>query len=966
VYDIGSRGSLASITVTNGGSGYTSAPTVTIDAPPSGPYAGQATATATYATSTVYSFSSITTTVTNGGTGYTSDVTVTSPTIPYGSYSFVATATTGGGQQVSVEVPDVITINDTSCSLGESCTIASGSGFQQQIVPPISGQYVILYPTVTTSGGTGWTTSDEGGLWVDPPTCVGATDGSAVWSTPVLPSYVLPANVTAIYAISITSNYLPGNPGGYSCYGQPYQPNTGSGVSLTVSATGITPLSLLPSGNQWSPVQTTVLLSGLTGANFSSAIINGTGSASVGLRMGETFNNYAAYIVYYTGTAPPENTGTTVVAPLNVDPVTQDLSISPLAEFPGSALVPTRIVSLPGASNSTGWIVPVTDGASSTDCTAGGGTNYVQCYGNGSTWSAYTPQLGTLASLNVSGAISAGSVQAGSLQDSGAASTSGSSCLQINTAGVISNTGSGCGGSGGSVTQIIAGSNITVSPTGGTGNVTISATGGSSSGLLSGANVIFTGDSLMIDDSGNTLGATTTATAINCNSTGICTVVDSQSYAAGQWVFLGTSGISPACIGTLNSEGYYGTGNRIYQVLSAGLSSTQFEVQTNGCISTSGTGGTVEDASYFMPVQTAAGPAFKNVNAWYLRNGVDSASIYGGMTGLVEEQATNFSAMYGDLLPSVTGKPLYLLEESAGINDIAVNVTESVIEASFQSFWSQAHAAGAYVVQNLIPQHSNATTTADLNTWLIAQGKNASNAASGQYWDYAGVDMRVFGSFGNPPSTQQISLASQAWNAALEAAGTSGFTLSNCNVLTDCAALAGTNFFTGSNYFTGNNAFNVSSQQGLVVGDYLGYGDSITLMSTVLPKIRVAGSGYDGTDSYPGTFIAFYNYGGTDGTTNGINMNAAPLGGGWCFESTPDDPENIRPDTCMTRSQTNAGEVDFGNGSAPGDMSGTIGSNAIIGPATAPSGSCSVNGRWVFSQDGHATFCASGTWVTKI
>jgi hypothetical protein len=539
--------------------------------------------------------------------------------------------------------------------------------------------------------------------------------------------------------------------------------------------------------------------------------------------------------------------------------------------------------------------------------------------------------------------------------------------LQINTAGVISNTGAGCGGSGGSVTQLIAGtSNVTLSPSGGTGNVTISVSGGSSSGLLSGANVIFTGDSLMIDDSGNTLGATTTATAINCNSTGICTVVDSQSYAAGQWVFLGTSGISPACIGTLNSEGYYGTGNRIYQVLSAGLSSTQFEVQTNGCISTSGTGGTVEDASYFMPVQTAAGPAFKNVNAWYLRNGVDSASIYGGMTGLVEEQATNFSAMYGDLLPSVTGKPLYLLEESAGINDIAVGVTESVIEASFQSFWSQAHAAGAYVVQNLIPQHSNATTTADLNTWLIAQGKNASNAASGQYWDYAGVDMRVFGSFGNPPSTQQISLASQAWNAALEAAGTSGFTLSNCNVLTDCAALAGTNFFTGSNYFTGNNAFNVSSQQGLVVGDYLGYNDYITLTSTVLPKIHVAGSGYDGTDPYNGTFIAFYNYGGSDGTTNGINMNAAPLGGGWCFDSRPDDPENIRPDTCMTRSQTNAGEVDFGNGSAPGDMSGTIGSNAIIGPATAPSGSCSVNGRWVFSQDGHATFCASGTWVTKI
>jgi hypothetical protein len=38
----------------------------------------------------------------------------------------------------------------------------------------------------------------------------------------------------------------------------------------------------------------------------------------------------------------------------------------------------------------------------------------------------------------------------------------------------------------------------------------------------------------------------------------------------------------------------------------------------------------------------------------------------------------------------------------------------------------------------------------------------------------------------------------------------------------------------------------------------------------------------------------------------------------------------------------------------------------VIGPSTAPSGSCTPNGAWVFSQDGHATFCASGTWTTKI
>jgi hypothetical protein len=37
-----------------------------------------------------------------------------------------------------------------------------------------------------------------------------------------------------------------------------------------------------------------------------------------------------------------------------------------------------------------------------------------------------------------------------------------------------------------------------------------------------------------------------------------------------------------------------------------------------------------------------------------------------------------------------------------------------------------------------------------------------------------------------------------------------------------------------------------------------------------------------------------------------------------------------------------------------------------VGVVTAPTGACANNGEWVFSEDGHATFCASGTWVTKI
>jgi len=53
-------------------------------------------------------------------------------------------------------------------------------------------------------------------------------------------------------------------------------------------------------------------------------------------------------------------------------------------------------------------------------------------------------------------------------------------------------------------------------------------------------------------------------------------------------------------------------------------------------------------------------------------------------------------------------------------------------------------------------------------------------------------------------------------------------------------------------------------------------------------------------------------------------------------------------------------------GGANGTFGGTVRSGQYIGPATAPSGSCSTSGAWVFSQDGHATFCANGKWVTKI
>jgi hypothetical protein len=60
------------------------------------------------------------------------------------------------------------------------------------------------------------------------------------------------------------------------------------------------------------------------------------------------------------------------------------------------------------------------------------------------------------------------------------------------------------------------------------------------------------------------------------------------------------------------------------------------------------------------------------------------------------------------------------------------------------------------------------------------------------------------------------------------------------------------------------------------------------------------------------------------------------------------------------------GDLDLTGTPNPAMLKNVTVTGAYLGPATAPSGGCGTNGQWVFSQDGHATFCAAGTWTTKI
>jgi len=73
------------------------------------------------------------------------------------------------------------------------------------------------------------------------------------------------------------------------------------------------------------------------------------------------------------------------------------------------------------------------------------------------------------------------------------------------------------------------------------------------------------------------------------------------------------------------------------------------------------------------------------------------------------------------------------------------------------------------------------------------------------------------------------------------------------------------------------------------------------------------------------------------------------------------------PDTWYVYDQTHTTTAfSIQGGTESATFAGTVKAPQYLGPSTAPTGSCSTSGAWVFSQDGHATFCSAGTWVAKI
>jgi hypothetical protein len=353
-----------------------------------------------------------------------------------GNFTWPVKNMTTGGQTInvlvsggtSVPVANGLTItvvcDGTNCTTGPQGTLTN---LAMQVVPPISGQYVVIYPTSHTllcmygncgapAGFTPTASNNSAEMWIQGK-WLGGAGQAATWSGFTLPSYVSAANVTAVYAVAVSSffgtSYLD-----FQCSGTNLSPISGSYPMQQVTALNTYSGSVIPSIS--------------CGANVygDSGYVGHLNVASIAL------------IVYYTGTPPPATTAIQVVAPAFYNPSTNTLGVDPNTPFPGEDLQPTIVANLPFPANPpVGSIYMVADGTNSADCTTGGGTVFVFCQTNGTAWtSIVTTSTGLLATGATTGATSQAQVFTDGVTLSNLSSYSGN-LASIGSGGALSNSG---------------------------------------------------------------------------------------------------------------------------------------------------------------------------------------------------------------------------------------------------------------------------------------------------------------------------------------------------------------------------------------------------------------------------------------------------------------------------------------------------------------------------------------------
>lgn len=270
--------------------------------------------------------------------------------------------------------------------------------------------------------------------------------------------------------------------------------------------------------------------------------------------------------------------------------------------------------------------------------------------------------------------------------------------------------------------------------------------GGGVSYLPVGSTVVIAGSSIFGDDSHVTSPAQTAA-AWSCGS-GICTVNTTTAHLlnAGDFVDIHLLAGWPAAPTGLSN--IYDTGYATFQVLSAGLTSTAFEVSYSGS-STSGSGGSIYNADFYGAFAAQKEPFFQNASLVY-------------RFGSCADELTYFTQKFG----SLSGSPKILVFAGCQ-DDILGNTSVIGIKSTLQQLWQTARAAGWTVIQisqlgtnyglgACVGSNNCGYITEQLNSWLPAQGRSYTtttglgcSSTCGEYWD-GYIDLATFESLPYP------------------------------------------------------------------------------------------------------------------------------------------------------------------------------------------------------------------------
>ena len=219
----------------------------------------------------------------------------------------------------------------------EEANVNFSGSLTMQIIPPIAGQYVYVPATsysITQSDGPVSASNTSATMTLG----TGAgfeIDDTVVWSGFALPSYVLPGNVTAIYAVGIS------NQTNFFLYNGIFA-GPGEGMTPGFDCTGAVGhlVGSGPLSGGWTGQQVTQGTT-LTGATFNTTSC--TAHIGANFSGGGNMNvSKIGFLVYYTGTAPPPDNRIIVTLPLTFNPDSNALGIN----------VPNNVATDTGSVNS--------------------------------------------------------------------------------------------------------------------------------------------------------------------------------------------------------------------------------------------------------------------------------------------------------------------------------------------------------------------------------------------------------------------------------------------------------------------------------------------------------------------------------------------------------------------------------------------------------------------------------------